>query len=307
MGSAIRTILCATDLSAASQAALACAVMLSRRCDARLLVLHAIDFPGEALSELAPQEVQALKTARLDLARNEIDDLLRHSAVSAIPLVDRGHPAQALLRTAREAHIDLLILTSYGITGIRRFFCDTVVERLITELPCPLLVLRHPATAGALSAPWRPQRMVLGVDMEACPTSLVRFGQTLAGAFDAALHLLYAVETPGRVEMEDGEALSCENSQRLFLNQQQARLTQWATQTGACPPAAQVAVRTGPPADAIQQYARECAADLLVVGIRPHHGMARLLPGPTARSLLRRSRRCLAVVPPVSADTQGQP
>jgi nucleotide-binding universal stress UspA family protein len=306
MESAIRTILCATDLSQASRPALASASALSRRCGARLLVMHAVDFPAEPLSELPPQETRALKGGRMARALGEIEALRRESGLDITLLVDRGHPARALLRTAREAHIDLVVLTSYGLTGFKRFFCDTVVERLIVGLPCPLLVLRgHRDAAGADDAPWMPRSLLLAVDLGRAAIPVLRFGATLARACGAPLHLLHAVEAPEPAELEMGTALPLEKAQRQFLEAQRQRLLLLVAEADAGGSGWEAAVRTGPPADAIRQYAGECGADLLVVGGRPHRGMARLAPCPTARSLLRRSRRCLAVVPPPADAPRG--
>lgn len=54
-----------------------------------------------------------------------------------------GTPWQSIDAAAREFHADLIILTTHGLTGIRRVLLGSTAERVGCHAPCPVLIVRE--------------------------------------------------------------------------------------------------------------------------------------------------------------------
>jgi nucleotide-binding universal stress UspA family protein len=68
----------------------------------------------------------------------------------------RGSPAVAVARSAKREQADLLIIGSRGITEFQPMLLGTVSRKLLMQAPCPVLVVKKPATAL--------RRVLLGAD-----------------------------------------------------------------------------------------------------------------------------------------------
>ncbi len=53
-----------------------------------------------------------------------------------------GDPGSQIARRAKEIGAGLIVISSHGRTGIRRFLMGSVAERVVRLSPCPVLVLR---------------------------------------------------------------------------------------------------------------------------------------------------------------------
>ena len=57
-------------------------------------------------------------------------------------LVREGNPEEEILSAIHSHHIDLAVMGTRGISGIKRFFLGSVSEWIVQEGPCPVLVAR---------------------------------------------------------------------------------------------------------------------------------------------------------------------
>lgn len=53
-----------------------------------------------------------------------------------------GRPADQIIKTAEEEHIDLIIIGSRGLGGIQQFLLGSVSDRVADQAPCPVLIIR---------------------------------------------------------------------------------------------------------------------------------------------------------------------
>lgn len=53
-----------------------------------------------------------------------------------------GEPYEKIIETARNGNFDLIIMGNRGFSKIKRFFVGSVTQRVISEAPCPVLVIR---------------------------------------------------------------------------------------------------------------------------------------------------------------------
>lgn len=52
-----------------------------------------------------------------------------------------GEPYQMILETAEKDKDDLIVMSNRGFSKIKRFFVGSVTQRVISEAPCPVLVI----------------------------------------------------------------------------------------------------------------------------------------------------------------------
>lgn len=62
-----------------------------------------------------------------------------------LPRVERrarvGREAEKILEVARQEKVDLIIMGTFGRTGLNRLLCGSVTARVVKEAPCPVLIL----------------------------------------------------------------------------------------------------------------------------------------------------------------------
>src|SRR6188472_2422372 len=119
----IRSLLCPVDFSEQSGHALRWAKALARRTGGRLTVLSAVD---PLLAEAARLRF------RPDLVHTEAESALRQFAAEtwAEEILDTtsvnfdvrvGHPADVILETAARERTDLIVMSTHGLGGVRKW------------------------------------------------------------------------------------------------------------------------------------------------------------------------------------------
>jgi nucleotide-binding universal stress UspA family protein len=53
-------------------------------------------------------------------------------------------PDTGIVQQAIKHEVDLIIVGSYGRTGLKKLLMGSVTERVIGGSPCPVLVVKHP-------------------------------------------------------------------------------------------------------------------------------------------------------------------
>lgn len=53
-----------------------------------------------------------------------------------------GHPAEQILHYARQQKVDLIVMGSLGISGVKEFFLGSVASRVVANAPCSVWVIR---------------------------------------------------------------------------------------------------------------------------------------------------------------------
>lgn len=136
----IRTILLATDLTAASHEATERAVELAGRLEARLLIVNVLE--KRRLSGGGSHD-------RVDQARSERETLLvkvvrdaREAGASAEFLVWEGDPGDSIAAAAEAEHADIVVVGTRGRSGAERMLLGSVSDHVVRHADCPVLVVR---------------------------------------------------------------------------------------------------------------------------------------------------------------------
>jgi nucleotide-binding universal stress UspA family protein len=144
-----KSILLATDGSAASTNAARMAVDLARVHGAKLTAVYVSDpYPYLGVGEVNPMGYQAYSAAAQELAAQAHAQVeVMCQAVSpavtlAVRLVEDVGAAPGIVQTAHSVGADVIVLGSHGRSGIARLMLGSVAARVVAESPIPVLVCR---------------------------------------------------------------------------------------------------------------------------------------------------------------------
>ena len=98
---------------------------------------------GSIISESEELEKQLEKKIKENAERllNAIVSKLDFSGIKIETEVILGEPYSKILETAKNDKIDMIVMSNRGFSKIKRFFVGSVTQRVISEAPCPVLVV----------------------------------------------------------------------------------------------------------------------------------------------------------------------
>lgn len=141
-----KRIVCATDFSTGSEAALAYALSLAQEADARLTVLHVLEWP-----EVPAQDEPFGPT--LIAAREQWQAQLRGRLHEAIPpdartwcdpeeVVVPGTPYKEILRVGTQSGADLIVMGVQGRGALDLGLFGSTTSEVLRRAACPVLTVR---------------------------------------------------------------------------------------------------------------------------------------------------------------------
>ena len=143
-------VLCATDLSTPSLAAVAAAAAEARLRGAKLVVLHVVDqglplatvTSTEGLTPLvlSPEMLHDLRES----ARAEIAAVLGRLEAQAESVILEGHAASTILKYVEDSCPELVVVGAHGRTRLGRILLGSVAEHVVRSAKSSVLVVRLP-------------------------------------------------------------------------------------------------------------------------------------------------------------------
>jgi nucleotide-binding universal stress UspA family protein len=152
----IKRILFPTDFSQFNDAALEFASRLAAESDATLYIVHADDFEQVA----AVMYDTGYPLPGDDETRTALHRKLE-SVVPTVPGVKyhhcylRGTATGEIVGFAEQQAIDLIVMASHGRTGLLRLLMGSTAENVMRQAPCPVLIVKQPATDDKQQKPKR--------------------------------------------------------------------------------------------------------------------------------------------------------
>ena len=150
-------ILLPIDFSPSSQAALEMAADLAKHFHAELHLVNVIPFfPTTTLPDSIP-EADYIQEARVFAERHlaKCCAALLAREVKASSSVEVGNDIVGnILKVAEREHIDMLVISTHGISGWHPLVFGSIAEKVIKLVQCPLLLLRSakPDTSATISS-----------------------------------------------------------------------------------------------------------------------------------------------------------
>jgi len=192
-----------------------------------------------------------------------------------------GQPIHGIVAHIDEAGIDHVVIGSHGRDGAARLLLGSVAETVGRRSSVPVTVVREPQ-------PSRTPESVL-VPFDASTQACQALGHALDRFPAARVTALYVEHPPTAhvTDVEPGEGLEDWSDERA----DHARTVLASAEELAAGRDRTIHTRaiTGTPADAIVEYAEQEAVEHVVIGSTGREGVARLLLGSVAETVIRRS------------------
>lgn len=249
----------------------------------QLILLHALNVPRPAYPMMMPEVADELYNA-LERSMREDGERLLDRVQSLLPLhagpstkrLELGSPAEIIVTTAEQEHVDLVMMGARGVGPIKERLLGSVSHRILTLAPCAKLIVNGPVKAMKqvllpLQGPY---------DMEAA----LRFLQLRPFHEPVELSLLTvlpSVRPPWPVEAAAAEQLEerALQSARDFVGDVSTRLQALGYK-------ARGRAVLGTPTDMILREAGSLRADLILMGSRGRQGVTRFVLGSVAHAVL---------------------
>lgn len=288
----LRSILLATDGSAAAHFALRAASDLARRSGAALHLVTAYEFAPSSVLAYAPYigPDSAWDTFEAD-ARKLLDaeyDLVIALGATVGRLHVAGEPAfSAVMDVAETVDADLIVIGSRELDGLKRLLVGSVSEHVVHSVHRPVLIVR----GGEGS--WPPAQVIVGYDNTSAAKHAARFAATIAHLYkDAEMSL---VEAEPALSVAAGRFLTPVDDEQIESGHLHDFARSLDPITGRV---VETRVVVGDPADVLIATGRELpGTKLLVVGSRDLGAVRRVLIGSVSTKLLHSGHDALLVVP----------
>jgi nucleotide-binding universal stress UspA family protein len=276
------------DESETAEEALPWAAYLARTCGAGLhlltvwthddeLWLRAGVEAGATTDRIAAaiDEYLAGVAARVDLAGLQVSTEVR-----------LGKVADQVAEVSQEGDTAMVVITSHGRGGVRRFLQGSVADALVRTLAIPVFVVRP----GEATPPI--ERVLLTLDGSETSEAALEPARALAAAAGARLHLLRVANPLAELPYTAlGPAPDLGQLAAELYEASEAYLRGVALNGEAWE------VRAGRPLDVILDYAREQSCDVIAMGTHGRGGVIRLALGSTADAVMRAADRPVFLVP----------
>jgi nucleotide-binding universal stress UspA family protein len=243
--------------------------MLAAAWGARLQVLHVLegDEPEQGPETLPGRSVRALAERQLRAAT-------RDHGIEAEIVVERGSPAEVILRKASELDCDLIVTGIARSGSLARTVLGTTVEHLVHRAPMPVLIVKN--------RPWRSyQQVVAASDFSNTAAHALQRARSMFPGARMTLAHAYRMPFEGFISRDANEAELLADAQRecaAFLSRLDA------------PPDAlarmECAIRYGTPESVVGTHVWDNDIDLVVMGTHGRSGRFGILMGSTAERLL---------------------
>lgn len=133
-------LIAATDFGDPANAALNLAIDLAETYRAQLTLLHVYGVPTTYYPDAVSWPLEELGKA----AQTSLDTAVaqtRERWKNTDGKVEVGDPREAILKFAKEAGGDLLVIGTHGRTGLAHLVLGSVAERLVRMSPIPVLTV----------------------------------------------------------------------------------------------------------------------------------------------------------------------
>ena len=272
------TILVPMDGSTAAETAVETALDLAQRFDASLHAINVVEldeYPADVESEAAEEVIQRGEET-LATVRGRAADVGVSATTHVIETADPIH--QTIIDYAIDHDAALIVMGTHGRTGLNRLVLGSVTERTLRTSPVPVLTVHEDITLDPDF-----ETILVPTDGSEAANVAADHGITLAGATDAAMHVVHVVDlTAISGEFGGAEVLNAlEEAGQQAVDDVIDRAGKADLRT------VEASVLSGTPARAILDYAEERDIDLIVMGTHGRTGLERYLLGSVTEKIVR--------------------
>jgi universal stress protein A len=147
----IRKIVCPTDFSPFTDAALSYASTLAAESGAMLYIVHVDEYrhSNPATGDVAYIYVHPGNNSHHGNIPNRLDHVKPTSSCVFERRYLAGEPAREIVAFAERENVDLIVMGSHGRTGLSRLLMGSVAECVARRATCPVLIVKQPSSDSA--------------------------------------------------------------------------------------------------------------------------------------------------------------
>lgn len=142
----LKKILVPVDFSDCSKKALQYALPLARQHGAGLVLLHVAPPPVYTVGEFGTVDSGALEEEMRKRSEQQLAAFEANEVGTGVPcerMLLMGDAAREIVRQAKEAEVDLIVISTHGRTGLKHVLLGSVAEHVVRRASCPVLVVRE--------------------------------------------------------------------------------------------------------------------------------------------------------------------
>ncbi|MBI3244532.1 MAG: universal stress protein [Chloroflexi bacterium] len=235
----------------------------------------------------------------LNKARQEVKDYLDQAQQAAARFglnarikTPEGNVAEAIMETAIEEHVELIVMSSHGYSGITRWVLGSVAEKVLGNAPCPVLIVRSTQSMD---------KALITLDGSEVAESAIKPGLDVAMALSREVTLLRVAEEVHFDELTQLEIAEHGLGARLqeeLYREADTYLQSVAEANLYDELTMQTLVRIGAPTGQILEFAETHQAGLIVMATHGRTGLRRWVYGSVTEKVLRGFGGSMLVIRP---------
>jgi nucleotide-binding universal stress UspA family protein len=141
----IQKILVPIDFSTPCNKAFKYALGFARHFGSQIVMIHVIE-PAIDTELLGGKGMQSIQN-ELALAKEKMqalaDDSPRDTRLHITSGIRKGVATHEIVQAAEELDVDLVIMATHGLSGLKHFGLGSTADRVARAAPCPVLVVRE--------------------------------------------------------------------------------------------------------------------------------------------------------------------
>jgi nucleotide-binding universal stress UspA family protein len=291
----INRILCPVDFSEFSRHALEHAALLARWYESTLTVMHAypqavgpVIFAGDPVAvPLGP--VQTPGEVR-EQALAELADFAASVKATGVRLMLEVRPGNAvpnILDLAKSLPADVIVIGTYGRSGIDRLVLGSVAEKVLRKASCPVMTVPPPVSTPPGTAAVLFNRILCATDFSDSSVKALQYALSLAQEANAELLLMHVIENvPDTAHWKQPNAMLLRDIRDAEEDaSSQLRQAVPVEARNWCKP--EEVLATGKPYRKILRVARERDVHLIVMGVHGRNPVDLMFFGSTTHQVVR--------------------
>jgi nucleotide-binding universal stress UspA family protein len=281
-------ILAATDFSTRSNRALRQAALLAQPAEAQLYLVHLVD--DDQPDELIRMEKREAERVLAE----QVNSMPELKGLQCRPMVVTGDPFDGILRTAADAHADLVVMGTHRKQLLLDIFIGTTIERVIRNGRFPVLMVNNEAQR-------KYENIVAPVDLADASANALHVGKS-TGLIDGnrvmILHAFFPIGK-GKMFTYGSERTSIDSYIASERQRAMEELAAFLVANNLGNARWSLRVEEGAPMEIISQAVSEMRPGLLVMGSHGRSAMLKALIGSVTEEALRSLSVDILAVPAV--------
>lgn len=306
------------DESALAERAIPVAGRIARASGGSILLLRVVALPADDLWESGDRRATFAEVAEAEYSRAEIylQEIAHSESLKGIKVdteVVSRSPARRILEVSRANKADLIVLSSHGYTGIRRWVMGSVARQVVRHSTIPVLLLRPEVHHPSYLARKEEGTLSVMVPLDGSPQAeealapAAFLSAQLSRPDQGTLHLVNVLPLNDPLMYAYVDQKETQQEMETYLNKVRQRLLQEeeivdhisiTTSVTVNPDVAHALVELAEGENGVEQDKDVPDCDLIVIATHGHGGVARWIMGSVAERVLDATKLPLLIVRP---------